>query len=288
MQQTLKKLEAAREFIEMNLDEDVDLESLARVACMSKYHFHRMFSAQYGISVAAYMRLLRLKKASYRLVYRPEVTITEIAHDCLYENSESFTRAFRKAFDVTPSDFRQQPDWTSWESHYDAIVRARNEVLQHDKHFDVEMVSFPNVTIATIEHRDVPSQLGSSVKALIEWRRENHLSPSRFRTFNLVYDDPDEVNDVAFRFDIGCEFTPTTDISDPRIKVKTIEGGRCAKIRFYGSSDAIGVAVRYLYSPWLALSGQKLRDYPVFFERINLFPDVPEHEMITDIYLPIQ
>ncbi|USH05696.1 AraC family transcriptional regulator [Grimontia kaedaensis] len=281
------KLERAREFIELNLDSDIDLDALSGVACLSKFHFHRQFSIRYGVNVATYVRLLRLKKASYQLVYRPDISVTDIALDCNYENSESFSRAFRKVFGVSPSAFRQDPDWASWETHFDAIVRVRNEVYMNGADFEVEIVDVPSITIAAIEHRDSPNRLGGTVGEFIEWRRANHCPPSKYRTFNLVFDDPDAVTDSSFRFDIGCELPKKADLSDPHIKVKTIEGGRCAKLRFIGSTDAIGVAVRYLYSPWLEQSGEKLRDFPVFFERINLFPEVAEREMITDIYLPI-
>jgi AraC family transcriptional regulator len=45
--------------------------------------------------------------------------------------------------------------------------------------------------------------------------------------------------------------------------------------------------VHYLYGQWLPSSGEELRDFPCFFHYINLFPEVPEHELITDIYLPL-
>lgn len=43
-----------------------------------------------------------------------------------------------------------------------------------------------------------------------------------------------------------------------------------------------------MYGQWLAQSGEELRDYPCFIERVNLFPDVTEQETIIDIYLPLQ
>ena len=59
-------------------------------------------------------------------------------------------------------------------------------------------------------------------------------------------------------------------------------------IRHIGSDDAIGEVVSFLYTQWLAESAFELRDFPLYFERVSFFPDVPENEMITDIYLPIE
>jgi AraC family transcriptional regulator len=46
--------------------------------------------------------------------------------------------------------------------------------------------------------------------------------------------------------------------------------------------------VIYLYAEWLPNSGEELRDYPLYFQRIRFFPDVPEHEAVTDIFLPLR
>jgi len=47
-------------------------------------------------------------------------------------------------------------------------------------------------------------------------------------------------------------------------------------------------AVIYLYSEWLPHSGEALRDFPFYLQRVTLFPDVAEHEAITDIFLPLR
>ena len=46
--------------------------------------------------------------------------------------------------------------------------------------------------------------------------------------------------------------------------------------------------IYYLYGDWLAESGEELRDFSCFFHYVTKFPDVPENECITDIYLPLQ
>ncbi|WP_407333650.1 GyrI-like domain-containing protein [Enterovibrio sp. 27052020O] len=284
---TAQRMEKVREYIELNLDDHFDLDILSRIAHLSKYHFHRLFSAEYGISVATYVRLLRLKKAAYQIAYRTELPITNIALDCHYESSEAFSRAFRKVFGQSPSAFREDPDWPAWQSHFEGIFKLRNEAFMKQPKFDVEYAELPTMHLAVFEHRDVPEKLHYSVKQFIDWHKGMTLLPSHYRTFNLIYDDPEEIVDTSFRLDICCQIDTHTDVSDPRMVRKTLEGGRCAKIRFVGSDDVIGCAVRFLYSQWLPASGETLRDFPVLFERVTFFPDVLEHEMVTDVYLPI-
>ena len=69
---------------------------------------------------------------------------------------------------------------------------------------------------------------------------------------------------------------------------KTIPGGRCAVVRHMGSPDHISGSVYHLYRNWLPHSGEELRDFPVYFEYLNLKIDTPEHELLTDVHLPLK
>lgn len=75
--------------IEQNLDSRPDLDELARIACFSPYHFHRIFSAMVGESVAAYVRRLLLERAAMQLGHSPE-SVTQIALGAGYESVDAF------------------------------------------------------------------------------------------------------------------------------------------------------------------------------------------------------
>ena len=69
---------------------------------------------------------------------------------------------------------------------------------------------------------------------------------------------------------------------------KQIPKGRCAVVCHVGSYANIGEAAYYLYRDWLPSSGEELRDFPLFFHYLNLGSDIPEHELLTDVYLPLK
>ncbi|MEZ5535972.1 MAG: GyrI-like domain-containing protein [Thiolinea sp.] len=52
--------------------------------------------------------------------------------------------------------------------------------------------------------------------------------------------------------------------------------------------DNLGPSIYPLYREWLPDSGEELRDFPLFFNYLTLPPETPEHEMMTDIYLPLK
>lgn len=284
-QQRLQKVLA---FIEANADSDPDIATLSNVAHLSKYHFHRQFSACYGISPFGLIRQLRLKKAAYQLAFRTGLTVTEIAFEAGFENAESFSRLFRQLCGQSPSGFRKTPVWDYWQQQ-DKILRGIAGVtMTTNLQYQVQRVDFPAVSVAVFEHRGAPNQLMLSIRHFINWRKAQKLPPTKSRTFNLVYDDPTTVAAEEYRFDLCCEFNDTLAENSDGIKLKQIPAGPCAMLRHTGSDEQLSAAVQYLYSVWLDEAGAELRDFPLFFERISFFPDVPQHLAITDIYLPLK
>lgn len=232
-------------------------------------------------------KLLRLKRAAFQIAYRRD-RILDVALANGYESHEAFTRAFKKHFGQSPSDFRRLSDWTPWQETYEPIITLRKKIMSEHTNFEVALVDFPETLIAAKEHKGPPGQLGDSIQAFIAWRKLNKLPPNKSRTFNLLYDDPDLTPEEEYRFDICCSVQDAVANNSHGIVTKTIPAGLCAKIRHVGSDDALGVVINYLYSTWLANSTFEVRDFPIFLERVNFYPEVSENEVITDIYLPIE
>jgi AraC family transcriptional regulator len=158
------------EYIEQHLDEALSVEQLSQIAHFSKYHFHRQFSEYGGISVIRYIQLMRLKRASYQLVFST-YPITEIALNAVFENPESFSRAFKCTFGQTPSEFRKQPKWQPWTERYQFPTRDRK------MNIEINISNFKQTKIAVLEHRGAPTLVNDSVKIFIDWRKSSGLSP---------------------------------------------------------------------------------------------------------------
>lgn len=276
------RIDQVIDYIQSHLYHDLSVERLAKLVHFSKFHFHRQFSAYTGISVFRLIQLLRLKEASYRLVFNPQERITDIALAAGFENAESFSRAFKKLIGQTPSAFREAPQWTPWLEKY-----AINQ-LGGSRHMLVDIVEFEQTRVAVFQHRGDPARLNDSLQKFVQWRKANKLNPRNSSTYNIVYDDPATVKPEDYRFDI-CAAVDREVPENGGISNQTIPGGRCAVLSHQGSSDNIGDSVSYLYQQRLPTSGEELRDFPLFFHRVTLFPaQVPEHEQITDIYLPLE
>lgn len=102
----LKALERAILYIENHLGEDLKAEDAACAAGYSYYHFTRQFNALLGENVGSYIRKRRLTKASKELLYTDK-RILDIALDCGFESSESFSRAFKAMYRQSPVTYRK-------------------------------------------------------------------------------------------------------------------------------------------------------------------------------------
>jgi AraC family transcriptional regulator len=101
----VRAVHAAIEHIASHLDDALELAVLARLACPSPFHFHRLFRGMVGETPLELARRLRLERAAWRLGDKKRA-ITEIVFDAGYETHEAFTRAFRAAYSTSPSGFR--------------------------------------------------------------------------------------------------------------------------------------------------------------------------------------
>jgi AraC family transcriptional regulator len=98
---------AAIWYIESHLSDELNLEAIAEIAGVSKFHLSRAFSASTGIAPAGYLRARRLSEAA-RTLAQGAPDILAVALEAGYGSHEAFTRAFRQHFGLTPEQLRAQ------------------------------------------------------------------------------------------------------------------------------------------------------------------------------------
>ena len=88
-----------------NLDRPLKLEVVARAACFSPFHFHRVFRALMGETLSHFVKRVRLDRALSMLTHEPGRSLTDIALACGFGSSSDFSRSFRQRYGVPPSAF---------------------------------------------------------------------------------------------------------------------------------------------------------------------------------------
>lgn len=152
---------------------------------------------------------------------------------------------------------------------------------------DVNIISCPSTRIAVLQHRGSPDLVNATAARLSPGVRRADYRPSPPAIPGIARDDPQTTPQEAFRFDIcGTVDRPVGENAFGVINGE-IPGGRCAVVRHHGSLDTLANSVWFLYRDWLPASGETLRDFPVYFRYLNFVHEVAEHELQTDIYLPL-
>jgi AraC family transcriptional regulator len=284
----LARFRRVLDHIDAHLDADLGVEELSQVAAFSKYHFHRQFSELFGVPVHQYVQQLRIKRAGYELAFRQR-RVLDIALASGYESHEAFARAFKQHVGQAPSEFRQRPAWAAWHETQQPAKELRSVHMKPEyRAEDVKLVTCEDTRVAALEHRGDPNLIGDSIRKFIAWRRENRVTRELSATFNILYCDPEQTPREQFRLDICAATARAVAPNELGVIEKVIPGGRCAVLRHTGSDDTLAAAIHFLYSIWLPASGEEPRDFPLYLQRVAFFPDVPEHEAVSDLFLPLR
>jgi len=280
-------------YIDCHLSEKLTIEQLSKQVHFSEFHFHRQFSSFIGQPLFQYIQQQRLRRAAYQLVFRKEFSVSEIAFQACFSNTESFSRAFKKNTTQAPSEYRKQPCSASFYQDYsnqlnrEEIMKPIDFVNDSRNPNKIAIVEFPETQIALYLHQGSPNTIMASVQHFIEWRKKNNLPPSKSATYNLVYSDPHTTPADEFTFGIAAQTQSPITENEYQVINQTIPTGKCAKLRHIGSDKFLENSFDLLYGKWLPESGEELRDHPCILHRVTMFPDVNESEAIIDIYLPL-
>ncbi|WP_276353860.1 AraC family transcriptional regulator [Cohnella caldifontis] len=122
------RIQKTIEFIETHLDEPLMLRELAELAGFSEFHYHRVFQSMVGDPVMEYVRKRRLAKAAAH-VADPERRIVDVALDHGFQTHETFTRAFKRMFGMTPGEYRRRGIRAPSYPKADVLTRRYNPYL---------------------------------------------------------------------------------------------------------------------------------------------------------------
>lgn len=112
-----ERLLRAIDFIEQEYEtRDIYLEQVAAEACLSKYHFIRLFKEHFDMTPMQYVTVKRVEKAK-SILSSSLVTISHAAYQSGFNDVAEFNRQFKKITGITPSEFRSNPQAYELTSH---------------------------------------------------------------------------------------------------------------------------------------------------------------------------
>jgi AraC family transcriptional regulator len=260
-----------------HLDDALDLSRLAEIACLSPYHWHRIYHAMRGETIAATVRRLRLSRATAWLTHT-DMPIAEIAAKSGLGGVESFTRQFRAAYGMPPAKYRREGS----HRRFDAATRKENAAV-----YEIAIHTLQPITAASVAHRGAYLEIGRAFEKLFGALAARNLLAPDIRMVGIFYDDVASVPEAALRSRaavIGSAAVPAEEPLEPI----TIAGGDYAVLRHKGPYADMKAAYEWLYGTWLPQSGREPGDAPCLEEYLNSPRDTKPAELISDIYLPLK
>lgn len=270
------RLRRVSAYIHDHLDEELDMEKLAEIACMSSYHWHRIYRAIYGETLAATVKRLRLHRAAGDIV-GTGLRVSEIAKRSGYPNLQSFNRIFKSVYGMPPARYRKEGSHAAFAPSPNGRIQAM---------FDITLRKIAPITLVGVAHTGSYMQIGRSFETLFGTLYTRGLAKPEMRMIGVYLDDPDIVPADELR-SIACVTADDIAVSEPPLQQTSVDGGEYAVLRHKGPYADMHKAYRWLYAEWLPKSGRQLRDSVMFEEYLNNPREVPPTELLTEIYMPL-
>jgi AraC family transcriptional regulator len=253
------------DYLRGNLDRQVKLKELARVACLSEFHFHRIFGAVSGETLNNFTNRLRLEKAT-RLLRYSDQSVTDIALDCGFSSSATFSRAFRSGYGTSPSQFRK-----SGEIKKSKICK---ELFPQDEYglpmsaeekrtaFSVRLIDIPERQVAYIRVTNAfdLDRVLAALKTMIEWAKSQDIF-SQGILFGMTVDDPHVTPKHLYRYEVCLASSFPFKCGEGMSELK-IPAMRYAVLKVSGDIHKVATAWDYLYRDWLVNSAYEPEHAP--------------------------
>ena len=280
----LDSINKAIAFIESNWTIDIQLKDIAAQANISPYHFHRVFKSLTGDTTKEFLTRLRLEKAALKLKHSQN-DIGQIAFDCGYQNHETFTRAFKDYFGLSPLEYRN--------SIAELTVNKQIEYGKANINLNTLNVqgpiikTIPDLHLAYIRHTGSYNKVGSSFQKLMFWAATHLVLKLKPITIGIVHDNPDLTEEQNIRFD-ACVLLSKEIKPNGEIGYKKIEGGKFAVFTYKGAYEGFYPVYDYIYNVCLFDNKFDLADKPALEWYIKSPPFYKPENFVTDFYVPIE
>lgn len=261
--------------IHEHLDEELDMERLADIACLSSYHWHRIYRAIYGETAAATVKRLRLHRAAGDIV-GTDLSVGEIAKRSGYPNVQSFNRIFRAAYGMPPARYRKEGSHKIFD-----ISKGKASHM-----FDIQIRKISSIHLVGVAHSGSYMHIGKAFEQLFGTLYARGQARPDMRMIGVYLDDPDIVAEDKLRSYACVSADPAAQVAAP-LERRDIDGGDYAVLRHKGPYAEMHKAYHWLYGEWLPRSGRQLKDAVMFEEYLNNPRDVAPSELLTDIHMPL-
>ena len=260
-----------------HLDEPLDLNALADMACMSPHHWHRVYHAMLGETLAHTVKRLQLHRAAGRLACTSQ-PVSLVATEAGYPNLQSFTRTFKSVYGMPPARFRSEGQHREFEAR---------SAPQTSPALAVSVRQLDALPLLAVEQRGSCVAIGRAFDLLFARVAAAGLARPGMRMRALFFDDPGLVSEGALRAQAAVSGCAALDAACDLLRT-TLSPGSYAVLAHTGPYASMQAAYRWLFGDWLVHSGFESANRPVVEEYLNSPRETAPRDLRTLIHLPLQ
>ncbi len=271
------RLDRVTSYIYDHLDDDLDMDTLAGVAALSPYHWHRVYSAVRGETITATVKRLRLQRAGADLAQsrRP---LGEIAERAGYGGVPAFTRVFSDAYGMPPVSYRDNGSHKEFQPGRLVAPRAS---------WQIEVRPLPVLKLLTIPHKGSYMEIGRAFETGLTHAVGQKLMPPKVRMLGVYYDDPTLTPEVDLRsraaLVVDRDLTPAAPLEMVDLPARSY-----AVLHYRGPYSDMRAAYLWMFGTWLPQSGREAADAPMIEEYLNNPRDTPPSDLLTELCLSLE
>ncbi|PYY86384.1 AraC family transcriptional regulator [Pseudomonas sp. TKO26] len=267
-----QRMEPVLHWLASHPHSDPDLYHLADLACMSAYHFHRIYRAMMGETLNATVQRMRMHLAAAALAGTQE-DLAEVALRAGYESGATFNRAFSGVFGVPPGRYR--------------ATRSCPFDPKESNMYPITIEHFPGVVLAALPHQGSYQEIGPVFTRVFMLAASQGLMHPTACGFGVYFNDPEQVPTEQLRSLAGVSVAPDADLGE-KLERFEIPQGRYAMLNYVGPYNEMGKAYAWMFSEWLPESGLTPGNFPMFEQYVNDPRSTPPAQLQTRIYLSVE
>lgn len=274
-------------YIQNNLDKSLSVKKLAAIACLSPYHFHRLFTAYHGETLNDFIRRVRLERAASLICHSnfSNEKISSIAFETGYETPAAFSKAFRQYFGKTPTEFKSDRNHVARQYQLNGEPNRIRSALTP---YSISVVGEQHVTFL----RMTGAYNRASEKTwniLLNFARTKGIDCENDAALLGIPHDCSSITGVDKRRYDFCIILDRDIKPEGEVSLQVVAGGRYAFFSHQGSLHDISLTYREIFLNWFPESGEKLRNAPCLevFSKIPTLNPSHEEDMGIDICIPL-
>ncbi len=274
----MKSVEKALWYIESHFREPLDLDTLAHIAGVSKFHLSRMFGYEIGVPISKYIRLRRLSTAAKALA-EGERDILNLALSMGYGSHEAFSRAFKEHFLTTPESVRDQGYTTHLNLQEPKLMKSTPLAKLPEPRF----VSFGPVTLVGTSRRYHYDKIAGIPE---QWQSFGEALPTlsidqRPETFGVIY----QSDETGFDYFSGINRQRSSELSSQFVRLD-LAAHNYVVFEHAGHVSSIRDTCSAIWSEWLPDAEVSLLDAPWFEKYGESFDAISGHGGV-EIWMPV-